>query len=330
MQQLHLVGITTELDGLIFSGRRGARSGTFVVPITEELLESIGQVEKLRREAEPDGALDETASAMRRLRPSSRPESRLTPREMQARLRAGQSVAQVARTAAVDEEWVDRFAAPILAEQARVLETAMALPMTGGRHGPSALSLADSVRVNLHDRGVVPPPEPEGWSVHNLGEGGWSVRFEYVSRRRRQVAEWDLDMEARELTPGNRLAGEIGHVSSPRRRVPAAVAASSDEQAPAPARPARKTAARKAAARKKAAPKRAAPKKAAPKRAAPKKAGPKKKAAPRRAPARTTVARKAAARKAPARKAPARGSSKKKASVRRATAGRTPARRRGR
>lgn len=316
MQQLHLVGITTELDGLIFSGRRGSRSGSFVVPITDELLESIGQVEKLRREAEPDGAFDDTATAMRRLRPSVRPESRLTPREMQARLRAGESVAQVARAAAVDEEWVERFAAPILAEQARVLETALELTMAGGRHGASALPLAASVRINLHDRGIVPLPEPEGWSVHNLGGGHWGVRFQYVSRRRRQAAEWDLDMEARELTPANRLAGEIGHVSSPRRRVPAAVSAAAE---PASEAPARKASARKAPARKAPARKRPVSKKAAP-----------KKAVSRKAVSRKVTARKAPARKPQARRAPARASSKKKASVKRAPARKAPARRRGR
>jgi hypothetical protein len=211
----------------------------------------------------------------------------------------------VARAAAVDEDWVDRFAAPILAEQARVLETALDLTMTGGRHGASALPLADSVRVNLHDRGVVPAPEPEGWSVHNLGGGRWGVRYEYVSRRRRQAAEWDLDMETRELTPANRLAGEIGHVSSPRRRIPPAVAAASEgeDAAEAPRR---------------------APRKAAPRKVAP------KKAAPRKATARKAPVRKAPARKAPARKAPARASSKKKTSVKRAAARKAPARRRGR
>ncbi|HET6811008.1 MAG TPA: septation protein SepH [Acidimicrobiales bacterium] len=345
MQQLHLVGITTELDGLIFSGRRGSRSGSFVVPITDELLESIGQVEKLRREAEPDGAFDDTASAMRRLRPSSRPESRLTPREMQARLRAGESLSQVARAAAVDEEWVERFAAPIVAEQTRVLETALELTMTGGRHGASALPLADSVRINLHDRGVVPPPDPEGWSVHNLGGGRWGIRYQYVSRRRRQAAEWDLDMESRVLTPANRLAGEIGHVSSPRRRVPAATASEGDETAE-PARPA----VRKAAARRKAAPGRSVARKAGARKAAARKAAPRKaaapKARPRKAPSRKTGpakaasarshARKAPVRKAPvrkavARRAPARASSKKKASVKRAPARKAPAaRRRGR
>ena len=330
VQQLHLVGITTELDGLIFSGRRGTRTGSFVVPITDELLESIGQVEKLRRETEPDGAFDDTAVAMRRLRPSARPESRLTPREMQARLRAGESVAQVARAAAVDEEWVERFAAPILAEQARVLETAMELTMTGGRHGTSALPLSESVRVNLHDRGVIPLPEPEGWSVHNLGGGRWGVRLQYVSRRRRQAAEWDLDMESRELTPANRLAGEIGHVSSPRRRVPAAVTAGAEEQAAEPARPA----ARKAPARRKAPPKKAVPKRAVPKKAAARKSAPRKTSA-RKVPARKAPAGKARARRTPARKAPvgrapARASSKKKASVKRAPARKAPARRRGR
>ena len=324
MQQLHLVGITTELDGLIFSTRRGSRAGSFIVPITEELLDSIGQAEKLRREAEPDAAADETASAMRRLRSASRPESRLTPREMQARLRAGQSVAQVARAAAVGEEWVDRFAAPILAEQARVLEMAYRLPVTSGRLGPSAMALSESVRVNLHDRGVPLVPEPVGWSAHNLGSGRWAVRYEYVSRRRRQVAEWDLDLDRRELTARNRLAADIGHVASLRRRVPMAptvVVPAADDAAP-PRRPASPRARSRRPAPRKALPRKAQSRKAQPRKAVP------KKAVPRKALAKKAVTKKAVPKRAPAKKVVAKkkAASRKKAAVTR----RAAPRRRGR
>ena len=329
MQQLHLVGITTELDGLIFSARRGARSGSFVVPLNEELIESIGQLEKMRQDLRPavEGADDQKAPVSRVRIRSPRPESRLTPREMQARLRAGHSVAEVARAAAVDDEWVERWAAPIEAEQARVLEMALGLHAANPRTGLSALPLGDSVRVNLHDRGVPLMPALEGWSAHNLGGSRWAVQFEYVSRRRRQVAEWDLDLDSRELIPRTRLAGEIGHLNSSRRRVPLPPPPVSESEAgqtapevptddvmvrTAPARKAPARKARKAPARKA---------RTAASQKAPARKAPSPKAASGRAPARKatkSAARKAVSSKTPARKATARKAAPRKAAGRKA------------
>lgn len=53
-------------------------------------------------------------------------ESALTPREMQARLRAGASAADVARAAGIPIERVARYEGPVLAERARVVEEARA------------------------------------------------------------------------------------------------------------------------------------------------------------------------------------------------------------
>ena len=334
MQQLHLVGITTEMDGLIFSGRRGARTGSFVVPINEELVETIAHADRLRREAQPAEEVDpdETGQTLRRLRAAGRPESKLTPREMQARLRAGQSVGQVARAAGVGDDWVERWAAPIAAEQARILDMALALTASNTRSGRSAMVLSDSVRVNLHERGVPLLPEPEGWSARNLGGGRWAVRFEYVSRRRRQAAEWDLDLDTRELTPRNRLAADIGHVGSVRRRVPAPPPPPPSDQANGKApgtTPVKKGAVKKTGV-KKAAVKKAAVKKAAVKKAPARKPAAKKVSA-RKTPARKTTTRKAAARKAPSRRAASgKAAPGKKTPVRKALARRTAARRRGR
>src|SRR5438067_1012604 len=67
-----------------------------------------------------------------------RPESALTPREIQARLRTGRTIDEVAREAGVTADWVERFARPILAEQAQIVEVARAMTFSKPRLGPSA------------------------------------------------------------------------------------------------------------------------------------------------------------------------------------------------
>ena len=47
MQQLHLVGFTADLEGLIFSAKKGARSGAFVVAMDDALLTALEEARKM-------------------------------------------------------------------------------------------------------------------------------------------------------------------------------------------------------------------------------------------------------------------------------------------
>jgi hypothetical protein len=142
----------------------------------------------------------------------------------------------VAERAGVDEDWVIRFAAPVLAEQARVVDSSLPLVFSTARRGSSAHGLGQSVRWNLADRGVLLDDDAflSGWSAFQLTPGRWVVRFEYSSRGRGQVAEWEVDLGAGELVARNKLARELGlvepgaksrvepeEVAPPRRLTPA-------------------------------------------------------------------------------------------------------------
>jgi hypothetical protein len=263
MQKLHLVGFTAEFDGLIFSARKGAKTGSFVVPLDGRLLKQIAEADRLRdggSAARPDGY----QAGSPRL---TRPESALTPREIQDRVRSGWSVDEVAAEAGVDLDWVARFAAPVLAEVGQVIEQARALVYDKPRFGLSSLPLGASVRRNVIERGVRMLDEEfdDCWSAYQLDEHAWVVRFAYTSRGRSQEAEWQLDLDGEELTSRNRLAAQLGHVAKgrPRRTVePAASARPKGNRKPPPApkpAPVKKSApAKKAASAKKTAPVKAA------------------------------------------------------------------------
>ncbi|MGH9178901.1 MAG: septation protein SepH, partial [Acidimicrobiales bacterium] len=216
MKKLHLVGITKESDGLVFSPRKGAKTGGFVVALDDELLASI---EEARRGREGDEAPIEFEAANLPAR-RERPNSSLSPREIQARLRSGATIAEVAMQAGVGQDWVLRFADPILAEQARVVESAQRLTFAKSRLGPSVEPLAESVQWKLSDRGVRFSDDvfAAGWSAFNLHGTRWAVQFHYTSRQRHQVAEWEVDLRERTLTARNRLASDLGHVEAGRRR----------------------------------------------------------------------------------------------------------------
>jgi hypothetical protein len=140
----------------------------------------------------------------------TRSPSRLSPREIQGRLRNGLTVAEVAVEAGVGTDWIDRFAPPILAEQASALERACALTLTSVRRGVSAAPLGVALARNLEERGVRPLPGLEPWSAHLHHDSTWVVRYSYRSRGRDLEAEWLADLAAGELGARNRLASDLG------------------------------------------------------------------------------------------------------------------------
>lgn len=217
MQQLHLVGFTTDLEGLIFSARKGAKSGGYLVLLDEKLRATVEDALRLRNGPTTNDD-DESGGSARPRRP--RPESTLSPREIQARLRSGSTIAEVARDAGVDEEWVSRFAVPIQAEQAQVVGRARRLAFVKSRLGASALPLGTAVRWNLADKGILlfDDDYEAAWSAYNLQGASWVVRFEYTSRQKRQHAEWEVDLREGELFARNRTASELGYVDAARRR----------------------------------------------------------------------------------------------------------------
>jgi hypothetical protein len=270
MQKLHLVGFTAEFDGLIFSTRKGAKSGDFVVPIDGRLLKQIAEAERLR-DGGSASRVDGRRSGSPRL---TRPESALTPREIQDRVRAGWSVDEVATEAGVDLDWISRFAAPVLAEVGQVIEQAREMVYDKPRFGASALPLGASVRRNVVERGVRMLDEEfdDCWSAYQLDEDAWVVRFVYLSRGREQEAEWRVDLGAEELTSRNRLGSQLGHVvkGKARRTVESNGTRKGNRKPP----PAPKPAVAKSATK-------AAPRATVPAKAAPRSSAPRKKAASR-------------------------------------------------
>ncbi|PLS76369.1 MAG: hypothetical protein CYG61_02240, partial [Actinobacteria bacterium] len=230
MQQLHLVGLTTDHTGLILSARRGARTGKYTVTADDKLLAALREAQRLRDGG--DEAADEGAGAGHDAEASSTPAvplpppppakavSSLSPREIQARLRAGGTVSEIAAAAGVDEAWILRFADPIRAEQARVVERAQALTFNKPRLGLSAEPLETSVLLNLAERGVRLPADvfANAWTAFNLHGTKWVVSFSYTSRRRRQSAQWEVDLRSGELTARNRLASDLAYLEPGRRR----------------------------------------------------------------------------------------------------------------
>jgi Protein of unknown function (DUF3071) len=221
MQDLHLVGFTADFDGLIFSVRKGAKSGSYVVAVDEALLDAINEARRLaaarRGELEPAGEPPAAPTWERSGARATGGPSMLSPRQIQDRIRAGWSVDQVADEAGTSADWIWRFARPVLAELDHVVARARAGTMVKARAGRSTLPLEAAVRRNLLDRGVRPPGGVDtGWSTFLLEPGSWVVRFEYDAPAGAQRAEWLYDGTTGDLTARDRKATDLGFVGPPR------------------------------------------------------------------------------------------------------------------
>jgi len=98
----------------------------------------------------------------------------LRPKEIQAKIRAGASVEQVASAAGVDIGRVERFAHPVLLERSRAAELATAAhPVLAD--GPSVLTLLETVTTALVARGL--DPEATNWDAWRNEDGRWTVQM---------------------------------------------------------------------------------------------------------------------------------------------------------
>jgi hypothetical protein len=197
----------------VLSEHARAKRGDMVLEIDDRLIEAIEKAQRLR-------TFDDGERLESNALPSKRDVvdgdgdvvTRLTPREIQQRLRAGESITALARSSGTEEAWIRRFAAPVLAEQGKLIAQARSLTFTKRGVGPSGAPLGPAVAANVIDRGVpLTLPELEaGWGAYQRPEGGWHVTFTFPLRGRRQTAEWELDVATGELTARNKLASELG------------------------------------------------------------------------------------------------------------------------
>ncbi len=240
--------------------------------------------------------------------------SRLPPREIQARLRAGHSVGSVAKAAGTSTERIQPWLRAVEGEREQVLAAWRTARLSRSRLGPSHDLLGDAVRLNLRAKGV--DPDAATWKVRRTdGQAYWTVELRYTSRGRTQRALYRYYPERAEVEPRNELAEKIGWT----RGTASHEASAASEPLTAAARRMGTPGGKKTTARnggKKAA-KQAPGKKAATKKAGAKKTGAKK------AGTKAAAAKKAATKKAGTKKAGTKKTGTKKAAAKKAAGKKT-------
>jgi hypothetical protein len=187
MQELRFVAVSE--DGRYAVLAVPGRSARFMLPIDERLRAvALGQTSRLAQyEIEV--------------------ESPLRPKEIQARIRAGETVEEIADAAGIAIERVRWFEGPVLAERAYVADQAQAASVR--RHGDATPGprLGEIVADRLKAFGA--DPEDAQWDAKKRGDGSWQVELAFITGGRMHTAEWVFDPRRRHVLPADDNAARM-------------------------------------------------------------------------------------------------------------------------
>jgi hypothetical protein len=134
-------------------------------------------------------------------------ESPLRPKEIQERIRAGETADEIADAAGVPIERVRWFEGPVLAERAyKAQEAQSAMVRRPGDSGPGP-TLGEVVTERLTALGT--SPEDAHWDSIKRSDGNWQVQLLYSASGRAKTAEWVYDPRRRHATPDGDAAARL-------------------------------------------------------------------------------------------------------------------------
>ena len=207
MRELHVVALSSDGKHLVVTPTKGSLRNAYLLPINARLRKALSG--ELNPKPPPEQAPEEPEPPQAVEKP--RAESRLTPKEIQARLRAGQAPERVARAAGVPVDRVTRFYGPVLSERALILDAARDATLTRARLGESKAPLGPSVAANLAAKNAT----AGDWSAYKRKDGAWVVSLTTTARGKARTAEWCWQPATRTLTAIDAYAAALGHVDRP-------------------------------------------------------------------------------------------------------------------
>jgi hypothetical protein len=143
---------------------------------------------------------DRLAAAVRgELDTGPRRESALTPKEIQGRLRAGDTPEQVAKAANVPVSRVLRFFGPVASERDRIITQAQATTMRRTRAPAATLPLGEAVEQRFAATAGLRRETVE-WSAKRRDDGAWVVALTYSAKGGQRRAAWLWQPAQHDLT----------------------------------------------------------------------------------------------------------------------------------
>ena len=138
------------------------------------------------------------AGQVRQASPDSTPQKRVSPKDVQARIRGGADAAEVAAAYGVEVDSIRRFEGPVLAERAFVLDAARRVSVTPADDAaPDTFGDAITAKLEAGDASDI------AWASWKHPETGWQVQVRYTAAEVEHDAQWRFDPKTATLVPDN-------------------------------------------------------------------------------------------------------------------------------
>lgn len=168
MRELKVIGLDVDGKAIICEGRDP--SDKFLIPVDD----------RLRAAVRGDRSLGQTLRDIE-------VKGVLRPKDIQARIRAGASVEQLAEASGMDISKIERFAHPVLLERQRAAELATAAhPVLAD--GPAVVTLLEAISAWLAGRGL--SSEATTWDAWRNEDGRWTVQMAWQAGLSDNVAHF--------------------------------------------------------------------------------------------------------------------------------------------
>jgi len=207
MVELELVGLSEDGRSLVLADAAGDE---FVVPLDGRLRALVrnGRVPTGQLETSMESAQAQTA------------QSALRPRDIQARIRAGETPESVAEVAQVPVDKIMGYAVPVMAERRHMAERAQRSALRRRSSDGPAVQLWDAVAGQLRSQQV--DPMSCEWDAWRREDGRWTVTARYRSGQGERTGTFLYDALSRYAVADDDdarlLVGE--QPTEPRRRQP--------------------------------------------------------------------------------------------------------------
>jgi len=187
MQELRLVAVSE--DGTYAVLAVPGRGGRFSLPIDDRLRTvARGQFSRLAQyEIEV--------------------ENPLRPKEIQDRIRAGETAEEIADAAGIPIDRVRRFEGPVLAEREYRAQEAQRSTVRGHTESGPGPRLGEIVTERLSEAGA--QADSLEWDSRKRTDGNWQVHLQFIVEGRPHVAEWVFDPRRRQVMPADDLARRL-------------------------------------------------------------------------------------------------------------------------
>ncbi|KQU39638.1 MULTISPECIES: septation protein SepH [unclassified Rhodococcus (in: high G+C Gram-positive bacteria)] len=187
MREIHVIGLASDGKHIVCADSSGEK---FRLPADE----------KLRAAARGDAArLGQIEIEM---------DSLMRPREIQARIRSGASIEQVAKESGMPASKVERYAHPVLLERSRAAELAqLGHPLRAD--GPAVLTLVEIVGLAFRGRGH--SMDQAEWDAWRDEDNHWIAQLTWPAGRTTNTAHWRFQPDAHggSVTPLDDAASEL-------------------------------------------------------------------------------------------------------------------------